>query len=110
MFLFTRAFWTYAGNRAVNTFTQVLLGMITSNQAGATDADWLGMLTPAAFATLLSVLYSSRSWAGSAAAALPPESERRAKSKVDDGIETQNWLTNLPESTIEPGAHRVSTE
>lgn len=55
--LLSKAWWVDAGNRAMHTFFQVLLSMITVG-AAITDIDWVGILSVAATATLISICKS----------------------------------------------------
>ncbi|QOT15872.1 holin [Paenarthrobacter sp. YJN-5] len=51
-------FWLAAGERAVKTFAQVLLGFMTTGAIGITNLPWNEMLSVAATAALASVLTS----------------------------------------------------
>ena len=62
----TRAFWLGAGERAVKTFFQTLVAVITLNlgsmavgvDAGITNADWVSALSVAGLAAVLSLATS----------------------------------------------------
>lgn len=47
-----------AGIRAIKTFAQTAVGMIGGEMVGILDVDWLGVLSVAATAALLSLLTS----------------------------------------------------
>ena len=54
----TRAFWKGAAERAVKTFAQALLGVLTGGATGILDVDWLAALSVAGLATVVSLLTS----------------------------------------------------
>lgn len=56
--LTTQAFWVATGERAIKTAAQSLIAVGLSNATGIFDVDWLGALSAAGLATLLSVLTS----------------------------------------------------
>lgn len=55
--IWTLKWWKAAGERALRTFAQVLLSMLTVGQA-VTEVDWLGCLSIAATGAIISVLTS----------------------------------------------------
>lgn len=56
--IWTKHFWMGAGERAIKTFCQALLGVIGVGAVGILDVDWPAALSVAALATLASVLTS----------------------------------------------------
>lgn len=59
MNLFTKAFWVYAGERAVKTVIQVALATLTvGTVSGILAVAWLPLLSSVALAGLVSVLTS----------------------------------------------------
>ena len=56
MIIFTRAFWAFAGERAIKTAAQTLIALIGTELVGITAIDWLGNLGVVATATVLSIL------------------------------------------------------
>lgn len=58
MKIFTKAFWSYAGERAIKTFAQTAIGAFGTNLVGIIDIDWVGVLSVAATATVISILTS----------------------------------------------------
>jgi len=59
MTIFTRAFWHYAGERAIKTFAQSLIGGLTATGVmGILDVAWIAVLSSAALATVVYVLTS----------------------------------------------------
>ena len=51
-------FWKATGIRAVKTFCQTAVALIGTNAMGITDVDWLGVVSGAALAGIVSVLTS----------------------------------------------------
>lgn len=58
MFIFTKTFWAYAGERAVKTVAQAALGAIGTGAVGILAVDWQGVVSIALMAGLVSVLTS----------------------------------------------------
>jgi Putative lactococcus lactis phage r1t holin len=56
--MFSLYFWKAAAERAVKSFAQTLVALLGVGQVGLLDVDWLGALSIASMATLLSVLSS----------------------------------------------------
>ena len=53
--LFTREFWTYAGERAIKTFAYSANSLLVTNGLGIINVDWIGIVSAAAVATVSSV-------------------------------------------------------
>ncbi|MGN6299700.1 MAG: holin [Angustibacter sp.] len=58
MSYFSRAFLAAAGERALKTFAQTLAALLAAGGAGVLDVDWLGGLSVAASAAVVSLLSS----------------------------------------------------
>jgi hypothetical protein len=56
--MWTLAFWKAAFERAVKTFAQALVAVMTADGFGLLDADWPARLSAAGLAALLSLLTS----------------------------------------------------
>ena len=56
--MFGRFFWQATAERAVKSFSQSLLGLLSAGSVGLLDVDWVTALSTAAMVTLLSVLSS----------------------------------------------------
>lgn len=57
--MWTSTFWASAGERAIKTFCQTLLGLLSAGStAGLLDVNWGSSLKAAAVITVLSVLTS----------------------------------------------------
>ena len=54
----TPEFWRGASERAIKTFCESLLAVLTTGVVGILDVDWPGALSAAALATLVSLLTS----------------------------------------------------
>lgn len=65
--MWTAAFWKAAAERAVKTFAQALVAVMTADGLGMLDADWTARLSAAGMAAVLSLLSS----VGSAGAGNP---------------------------------------
>lgn len=85
--IFTRAFWSATGERAVKTLAQTAASvLITAGVSGALDADWKGVASASALAAIISVLTSVAGNAvtktgpsfGNAEQVVPAESEKAA--------------------------------
>ena len=51
-------YWNYAGERAINTFSQVALATIGVGALGIASVDWVNVLSVAALAAVMSLLTS----------------------------------------------------
>jgi hypothetical protein len=58
MKLFTVAFWVYAGERAIKTAAQAAVAVLGSNTVTITHIDFIGLVSVAGGAAILSVLTS----------------------------------------------------
>ena len=58
MYIFTRAFWSYAGERAIKTVAQAGLAAIGTGALGILAVDWTGIGSVAALAGVVSILTS----------------------------------------------------
>ncbi len=56
--MFTQYFWKATVERAVKSFAQSLLALLSAQQIGLFDVDWVTTLSTAGMVTLLSVLTS----------------------------------------------------
>lgn len=69
MTLFTKKFWSYAGERAVKTVVQVSLATLTAGGvAGILAVAWLPLASTVALAGIVSVLTSYLVYSGGAEA------------------------------------------
>jgi hypothetical protein len=58
MKMFSRAFWEYAGERAIKTFAQTAIATLGAGTVGLFSIDWSALLSVAGGAALLSLLTS----------------------------------------------------
>jgi len=58
MFIFTKSFWAYAGERAIKTVAQAALAVIGTGAVGVLAVDWQGVVSVAVMAGVVSVLTS----------------------------------------------------
>ena len=58
MEMFNKAFWNYAGKRAIKTFAQAALAFLGGGTVGLFSADWVGFFSISLGSALLSVLTS----------------------------------------------------
>ena len=59
MTIFTRAFWTYAGERATKTVAQTAIALLTvGGISGVLDVAWVGLASAVALSGIVSVLTS----------------------------------------------------
>ena len=56
--MMTKRFWVAVAERAVKTFAQALAAVLGAAQVGVLDADWVGALSTAVMAAVLSALSS----------------------------------------------------
>jgi len=70
MTIFTRAFWKYAGERAIKTIAQTAIALLSvSSVTGVLDVVWIGVASAVALAGILSVLTSVTTYSEDEAAA-----------------------------------------
>lgn len=58
MNIFSKEFWSFAGERAIKTFAQAALATLGGGSIGLLAVDWLGVFSVSAGATILSLLTS----------------------------------------------------
>lgn len=58
MVIFSKAFWVDTVERALKTFAQSLLALLTASNVGSLNVPWPALLSAAGLAALLSVLTS----------------------------------------------------
>lgn len=58
MTVFNRAFWAAAADRAIRTFAQAAVAVLTAGGVGVIDADFLGAASAGLLAAVISVLTS----------------------------------------------------
>lgn len=58
MKLMTKDFWSYAGERAIKTFAQAAIASLGAGTVGLFAIDYVGLLSVAGGAALLSILTS----------------------------------------------------
>lgn len=56
--MFTKVFWKDAGERAVKTFAQAAVALLTAGATGLLGIDWPQLLSVAGLAALVSILTS----------------------------------------------------
>lgn len=56
--MWTKEFWKQTIERAVKTFAQTVLALISAGSIGITDVDWLNVLNVGGLAALISLLTS----------------------------------------------------
>lgn len=56
--MFTKTFWKDTAERAVKTFAQSMVAVMTAGATGVFDVDWVNALSVSLLATLVSVLTS----------------------------------------------------
>lgn len=92
--LWTAAFWRGATERAIKTFAQALVAVIGVGAVGLLDVDWIGAVSAALLATVVSLLTSIGN-ADFTAGATPVVIEH-------DGGVTEAIRAAYPEATGEP--------
>ena len=88
--MFGHFFWKSTAERAVKSFSQSLLGLLSAGSVGLLEVDWVTALSTAAMVTLLSVLSSVAS-AGTGAAGDPsllPSHDARPAPSTSAGAAT----------------------
>lgn len=58
MTIFTQAFWSFAGERAIKTFAQTAVASLGAGSVGLLAIDWVNLLSISGGAAFLSVLTS----------------------------------------------------
>tara|TARA_R110000868_G_scaffold62757_1_gene189512 strand:+ start:869 stop:1069 length:201 start_codon:yes stop_codon:yes gene_type:complete len=58
MTIWSRNFWSFAGERAIKTFAQAALATLGGGTIGLLAIDWLGVFSVSAGAAILSILTS----------------------------------------------------
>lgn len=53
-----KAYWSYAGERAIKTVAQTAIATIGTGALGIVDVDWLNVLSVSALAGIMSLLMS----------------------------------------------------
>lgn len=56
--MFTKTFWKQAAERAVKTFAQSALAVLTASATGILGIDWPGLLSVSGLAAVASILMS----------------------------------------------------
>ena len=60
MYIFTKAFWSYAGERAIKTVPQTALaGLTVTGVSGILDVAWVAVASTSALAGIVSLLTSA---------------------------------------------------
>ncbi|MCS4277668.1 hypothetical protein M2390_002877 [Mycetocola sp. BIGb0189] len=58
MSIFTRKFWSYAGERAIKTMAQAAVALIGTGSLGLLEVQWWGVLSASLLAGIISILTS----------------------------------------------------
>ncbi|WP_030147955.1 holin [Mycetocola saprophilus] len=58
MSIFTRKFWSYAGERAIKTMAQAAVALIGTGSLGLLEVQWWGVFSASLLAGIISVLTS----------------------------------------------------
>jgi len=58
MYIFTKTFWAYAGERAIKTVAQAAIAVLGTGATGILAIDWQGVVSVSLMAGLISVLTS----------------------------------------------------
>ena len=58
MHLWTKTFWIATAERAIKTFAQAAVAILTAGATGLLEVDWAGVASASALAALVSVLTS----------------------------------------------------
>lgn len=56
--IFTKAFWEYAGERAIKVASSTALGILGTGATGVMAVDWLNLVSAVGISTLVSILTS----------------------------------------------------
>lgn len=101
----TLAFWQGAGERAVKTSAQALLGVLMSGATGILDVDWVAALSIATLATAVSLLTSLAT--PDFAAGAPPTTGTRASTRHPTRATTSP--TDRPHTEVPPSQRHAET-
>jgi hypothetical protein len=73
MSIFTKAFWSYAGERAGKTIAQTAIALLTvGGITGVLDVAWVPLASAVALAGIISILTSMIAYAPDAVVTYPP--------------------------------------
>lgn len=84
MTVFNRAFWAAAADRAVRTFAQAAVAVLTAGGVGVIDADFLGAASAGLLAAVISVLTSIATPVSVGGGSGDPAAAENADLDVDD--------------------------
>lgn len=84
MTVFNRAFWAAAADRAIRTFAQAAVAVLTAGGVGVIDADFLGAASAGLLAAVISVLTSIATPVSVGGGSGDPAASENADLDVDD--------------------------